>query len=305
MNTKTTKRALVLGSGGSRGALQVGAIRALYEMGFTPDLITGASIGAANASFLAVNGFNQAGIDKLQHVWETTIDRNLMPTNLWWQFMRAFFKRTKGFSQEQIRAFAVANGVTPDLRFRDLPDMELYPVASDLNAGLPVVFGQNPDESVLESMLASMALPPWFTPIESNGHLLIDGGAVSNLPIEAALMHGATEIIALDLSDPLDGKSDKRDISHLLVKLDKAVEGRHKSLELELAEARGVPVKHIILTGETPVPFWDFRHARELIERGYRQTYQAMEQEPLEQRQSWFTRSGLRELALDILEVLD
>jgi len=128
-----TKRALVLSSGGSRGALQVGAVRALYEMGYAPDLMTGTSIGSANAAFLAVNGFNQSAIEKLQQVWETTAHKDLMPTNLGWQILRAFFKRTKGFSQEQIRAFAVSNGITPDLHFRDLTEVKFYPVASDLD----------------------------------------------------------------------------------------------------------------------------------------------------------------------------
>ena len=305
MNTKSIKRALVLGSGGSRGALQVGAIRALYEMGFSPDMITGASIGAANGSFLAVNGFNQKGINQLQRVWETTIEKDLMPTNLWWQFMRGLFTRGKGFSQDQIRTFAIHNGITPDLHFSDLKDIELYPVASDLNAGLPVIFGEKPDDSILESMLASMALPPWIAPIENNGRLFIDGGATSNLPIEAALRHGASEIVALDLSDPLDGNTQSQNISDLLIKLDQAVEKRHRWLELELAEAYGVPVKHIVLTGVTPVQIWNFRDSKELIERGYQLAYRAMHQEPVGQNQSWFVKSGVRDLVLDFLEVFD
>lgn len=295
-----TKRALVLSSGGSRGALQVGAIRALYEMGYSPDLITGASIGAANATFLAVNGFNQSGIDKLKRVWESTVDKDLLPTNLWWQIMRAFLKKTRGFSIEQIRAFAIANGVRPDLRFRDLKEIELYLVASDLGAGLPVIFGADQDESILEGLLASMALPPWIAPIERDGHILIDGGAVSHLPIEAALQHGATEIIALDLSDLADVKSDQHSLGNFFMKLDRTVEARHQNLELELAEARGVPVKCISLTGEKPVPFWDFRQSQELIDRGYQLTRQAMND-----CTAGPGRSELDGLFIDILEVLE
>ena len=130
-------------------------------------------------------------------------------------------------------------------------------------------------------MLASMALPPWIAPIEKEDHLYFDGGATSNLPIEAALQHNATEIVALDLSDPKDAKVDHQNISHLLIKLDMAVERRHRNLELELAEAYGVPVKHIVLTGETPIPIWNFRHSRELIEHGYKLAYQAMKEEPI------------------------
>ncbi|MHC1781163.1 MAG: patatin-like phospholipase family protein [Anaerolineaceae bacterium] len=300
-----TKRALVLSSGGSRGALQVGAIRALFEMGYSPDLITGASIGAANAAFLAVNGFNKSGIEKLQSVWETTIDKDLLPTDLWWQIIRAFLKRTRGFSLELIQAFAIANGLTPDLCFRDLDEIKLYLVASDLGTGFPVIFGSDPDESVLESVLASMALPPWIAPIERDGHFLVDGGAVSNLPIEAALLQGATEIIALDLSDLADGSSPKRSISNFFMKLDCTVESRQKNLELELAEARGVPVKCIVLTGDKTVPFWDFRQSLELMQRGYQLTYLAMEGKQIDDRSSWINRPESRHLLESILDVFD
>ena len=59
------KLAFVLSGGGARGALQVGAMYALLECGLQPDLFIGASIGAANATFLALNGFSKESLDKL------------------------------------------------------------------------------------------------------------------------------------------------------------------------------------------------------------------------------------------------
>ena len=50
--------AFVLGGGGGRGALQVGALRALLEAGLQPDLLVGTSAGAVNATYLAMRGFN-------------------------------------------------------------------------------------------------------------------------------------------------------------------------------------------------------------------------------------------------------
>ncbi len=48
-----------------------------------------------------------------------------------------------------------------------------------------------------------------------------------------------------------------------------SVETRQKNLELELAEARGVPLLYLGLAGERPVQIWDFHHTDELIARGY------------------------------------
>ena len=53
--------------------------------------------------------------------------------------------------------------------------------------------------SVLEVVLASIALPPWFAPIEKEGHCMVDGGALGNLPIEPAMQLDPTAINALDL----------------------------------------------------------------------------------------------------------
>src|SRR5436305_13788763 len=47
--------ALVLSGGGAFGAVQVGAIRALYDAGIRPDLFVGCSVGALNAAFVAVD----------------------------------------------------------------------------------------------------------------------------------------------------------------------------------------------------------------------------------------------------------
>ena len=48
-----------------------------------------------------------------------------------------------------------------------------------------------------------------------------------------------------------------------------SVERRQLDLELELAEARGIPILYLGLTGETPVPIWDFKHTDDLITQGY------------------------------------
>jgi len=57
MREERTSLAFVLGGGGARGALQAGALRALWEAGLRPDLWVGTSAGAVNAAFLAVKGF--------------------------------------------------------------------------------------------------------------------------------------------------------------------------------------------------------------------------------------------------------
>ena len=70
--------AFVLGGGGARGAMQVGALRALFEAGYKPDLLVGTSIGAVNAAGLAFWGTNQDGITALEQAYQKMEEGHLM-----------------------------------------------------------------------------------------------------------------------------------------------------------------------------------------------------------------------------------
>jgi NTE family protein len=223
-------------------------------------------------------------------VWKAMADENLLPMNKWWETARAFFLHSEGIAQNRIREFATSHGLTPDLHFYDLSGVMLYLVAADMNTGRPIIFGNDSKESILESMLTSMALPPWMAPFEQEGQFLVDGGFVSNLPIETALNLGATEIIALDLFDPAEGDLSTRGVASLISRLNRTVIDRQLRLELQLADARGVPVRHINLIADPPVQLWDFRQSAELIEYGYNLTRQAMSTWPPRVTRSWWGR---------------
>lgn len=63
------KTALVLAGGGARGAYEVGAIQALAELGFEPDLVAGTSIGALNGSIVAQEVDLQSAGEALEAAW--------------------------------------------------------------------------------------------------------------------------------------------------------------------------------------------------------------------------------------------
>ena len=49
-----TVRGLVLAGGGAKGSYQVGVYQALMELGWLPDVITGASVGSLNAALFVM-----------------------------------------------------------------------------------------------------------------------------------------------------------------------------------------------------------------------------------------------------------
>ncbi len=82
-------------------------------------------------------------------------------------------------------------------------------------------------------------------------------------------MQGATEIVALNVADPRLLDVETHGFGVFLAKLASTIEQREMALELALAEARGVPVRHILLQADTPVLTWDFSRPAELIACGY------------------------------------
>jgi NTE family protein len=119
-------------------------------------------------------------------------------------------------------------------------------IGSDVDTGRPVIYGQDLSQSVLEGLLASTAIPPWFAPVEKDDQIIIDGGILSNLPIEPALTLGATEIIALDLmNDPASLPKNTLETTQHLEKLAFAILQRQIFVETELAKAQRVPVHYM------------------------------------------------------------
>jgi NTE family protein len=270
--------AFVLGGGGARGALQVGALKALLECGYRPDLVVGTSAGAINAAFVALRGFSVEGIEALTAAWQSAADWDLLPANYVGMTLRAILRRTSLAPVARIREFLVAYGVEPDLRFGDLQQPKLIIVSSDLNTGTPVLHGDSPDDLVLDALLLSTALPPWTMPVRKDGRYLMDGAVVSSLPIEPALQCGATDIVALDLIDGREPFGEVNGFGVFLNQLAFAVERREVDLELQLAQAHSIPVFYVRLTSNELVHIWDFGHAADLISQGYATTKTAIEE---------------------------
>ena len=192
----------------------------------------------------------------------------LLPAPTVWLTMRTVFSLAGRERENPIRAFLMAHGLKPEMRF-DVMQMPVYVVVTDLNRGHTLVYGDDAHARVLDAVEASAALPPWVLPIERDGMSLMDGGAVSSLPLEPAMARGATAILALDLYDPRGLATDTTGLGGFLWKLTTTTQVRETEMELALAAARGVPVHHVRLVPETQTYLWDFSQTNSLIAQGY------------------------------------
>ncbi len=161
-------------------------------------------------------------------------------------------------------------------------------VATDINHYVRVIYGQNPEDSVLDGLLASTAIPPWVTPLDMDGRLMVDGAFVSNLPIEPALIARPREIIALDVHEWRAVPDDSDGFGDFFNKVVNTVQKRQFDLEMTVAAARHVPVRYIPLFAETPTPVYAFERWEELIARGHQQTQQAIQKWEIKRKRRWF-----------------
>lgn len=180
--------ALVLAGGGARGFAHLGVIRALHESGIAIDAIGGASFGALTATGVA------RGLDDLQSLEE----------------QRVAFSRDDPLGDYTVPILSLVRGGHLDQILRrhlpmDIEDLWLpfFAVSSDLSANKVRVHDRGP---LWQAIRASVSLPAILPPMVDNGHLLIDGGVLNNLPVDVMRERIAGRIIAVDLAvDSLRG----------------------------------------------------------------------------------------------------
>ena len=73
-------------------------------------------------------------------------------------------------------------------------------VASDLESGTPYVMGAG---DLALAVRASMSAPGIFAPVNVDGHTLVDGGLVGNVPVEVVRDMDVDIVIAVDVEFPL------------------------------------------------------------------------------------------------------
>ncbi len=182
---RSPRTALILGGGGSRGAVGVGLYKAMVELGIPIDLIVSSSIGAVNGAFIA-GGMRPA---ELESHWKSL--RTADVTGSRWQFLRLLTGASSAFSNGSLRSLLRRS--LPVSSFSELR-IPLAIVTTDLETGETIVLTEG---DLIEAILASTALPGLFPPITWCGRRLIDGGLSNNVPIDLAIERGAERVIGM------------------------------------------------------------------------------------------------------------
>jgi NTE family protein len=208
--------ALVLGGGGSRGAYQFGAIKALKELGYEYEIITGASVGALNALFLGHNKYDL--LEKMWHTinFEMVINHNYKKQNKALEtFIASIIK--KGLTLEPLELLIKDNMVIEELKQTKYkigfvltePGGKYSPIqVSDVSS----------EQELIDYIIASCSAAPIVRKKEVNGKKCYDGGYSDCLPVKLAKDMGADKIIAIDIMRGFRQKVDTKDLKYLYIK---------------------------------------------------------------------------------------
>ncbi len=189
MSEPGPKIGLALSGGGARGIAHVGVLQVIEEAQIPIHLLTGTSMGGIVAAAYA------AGLSP------TKIEQFFRSLHLFDIIQRD--RTGMGLLSQDKMANRLREMLGGDLTFEQLK-IPLALVAVDLEAGEEVIIRAG---SVITGLMATSAVPILFPPVRRDGRLLIDGGALNNLPFDVARQMGADRVIAVhtrpDLSDEM------------------------------------------------------------------------------------------------------
>lgn len=174
---------VALGSGAARGWAHIGALRALSDLGITPEVVCGTSIGAL------VGGFYLTGhLDALED-WACRITRLGM--------VRYLDVRLAGNGLiAGNRLFAEMERRLRDTTIADLP-VPYASVATDLYTGRETWLAEG---RLIDAIRASFSLPGFFSPVQVDGRWVVDGALVNPVPVSVCHALGAQVVIAINLN---------------------------------------------------------------------------------------------------------
>ena len=193
------QKALVLAGGGARGSYQVGVWRALMELDWHPQIITGTSVGSLNGAMFVLDLYETA-----RDMWLTIRSKDVMelPED------NADLSALHSFLRRVVKAGGMDVSPLEEIVERVLDEDALR--KAEIRFGLVTVeqrglkprelpLEQIPEGRVKDYLMASAACFPALQARDIDGVKFLDGGYSDNMPTGLAKDMGAEELVCVDL----------------------------------------------------------------------------------------------------------
>jgi NTE family protein len=264
---------LAFGGGSAKGLAHIGVIQWFEEHRIPIDLVAGTSMGGL------VGGAFSTGMPaaELRAMIEGT-DWDAMFGTSSFEFKNVRRKRDARNYPSRLE-FGLKGGVVAPSALNDGQQVDLFLariaapyyavqsfdelptpfrcVAVDLVSAERIVMSSG---SLAQAMRATMSLPGIFPPIETEKRVLVDGGAMDNVPADVVRDMGATVVVAVDVG------TDPEAIDYSLFSL----MGHTVDAMMRASTRRGMAVAdHTIKVDVSGFGSLDWRRSPELIQRGY------------------------------------
>jgi NTE family protein len=210
------KIGLTLSGGGAKGLAHIGILKAIDSAGLKIDYITGTSMGSIIGSLYAI-GYPADSIEKMsrQINWDLILSNQASLRTLFMEekdeyskytvelpWINNHFQLPTGVLQGQELWLKLSEMFFPVYNQKDFSKFNIpfKCIGTDVGDGEAVVMSRGEITSAIRS---SMAIPSFFTPVEYEGKLLVDGGVVRNFPVRDVKEMGAGFVIGSNVAGGL------------------------------------------------------------------------------------------------------
>jgi NTE family protein len=249
----TKKFSLILGGGAARGLAHIGVIKRLEELDNIPGLIVGTSMGAVIGAFYA-DGYSSAEILAIAGGIRLIdlLDIDIKKGGIKWKKIETFFE--KYFGERQFSELKIP----------------LKIIATNIDTGEKVIFTEG---RIIDAVRASISIPWVFSPTIQGNYHLVDGGVVSNLPIEESLPWCPVIAFSVQMKNMF---SQENQISELFWKNFFTYSYHILSRTIQLMMIENEKHSHItrpdsllLSLGRDDIEYYDFHRVDELVDAGY------------------------------------
>lgn len=203
---------VVLSGGGAKGFAHIGALKVIEEAGLPIDYIAGTSMGSIIGGLYAIGyspetmiqlikkqNWNAVMSDGIPHKYipidDKMLDRHYLAT---FPFRDKKIQMKSSIYDGGMINILLAKLTSPAYKIRDYNNLSIpfLCVATDIESAEAYEMTKG---NLQRSIRASMSIPFYFSPVEVDGRLLIDGGLRNNFPVSNVRDKGIDIIIGVDV----------------------------------------------------------------------------------------------------------
>lgn len=196
MSGVNAKTAIVLSGGSAKGIAHIGVLKGLEERDVMKNIkiMAGTSIGGLIAS-MSVIGYSADEMFSFIELFDMRKIRSLNINGFVSNY--GFDKGTK--FEIMLEKLFDEKKISPKITFKELYDktsitLILTTVCIDDRDVIYISYKTHPNMSVITGIRMTTCFPIWFSPIEHEGKLYVDGGCIDNYPVKAVKSFFANDI---------------------------------------------------------------------------------------------------------------